>query len=108
MPNLLTAAATMMCPHGGMVTATPSQTNAQAGGSPILQATDTFIIAGCSFAPGGVYTPCVSVQWSMPAQHAQVGSPPLTDSSVGLCLAATQAPQGAVIIQPAQTNAQAI
>jgi len=90
------------------VTATPSQTQAQAGGSPILQATDTFLIAGCSFAPGGVAMPCVSVQWSMPAQHTQAGSPVLTESSVGLCLAATQAPQGAVIIQPAQQQVQGI
>lgn len=106
MPPLLTAAASMMCPHGGTVVATPSQSRALAGGAPILLPSDTFVIAGCTFAPGGVAMPCVSVQWTMPAQHALAGSPALTAASVGLCLAATQAPQGVVLINPAQSQVQ--
>jgi hypothetical protein len=104
MPNLLTAAASMMCPHGGTVVATPSQTQAQAGGAPILQATDTFVIAGCPFVVGVVPMPCVSVQWTMPAQQVQVGTNVLTESSIGLCLAATQAPQGTVLILSTQAQ----
>jgi hypothetical protein len=108
MPNLLTPSATMMCPHGGTVTGTPSQTKAMAGGAPILQATDTFVIAGCPFVVGVVPMPCVSVQWTMPAQQVQVGTNALNESSVGLCLAATQAPQGTVLIVSTQTQVAGI
>ena len=108
MPPLLTAASTMMCPHGGTVIATPSQTKALAGGAPILQASDTCVIAGCAFAPGGVPMPCVSVQWSTPAQRTQTTSPSLHESSVGLCLAATMAPQGAVLIVATQSQGSGI
>lgn len=104
-PPFLTAASTMMCPHGGTVIATPSSTRASAG-APILTVADTCVIAGCAFNIAGVPNPCVSVQWAGPAARVtHGGAPALTAASIGLCLAATQAPQGAVIVAAMQPRA---
>jgi len=106
MPAFLTTASSMMCPHGGTVMAIPSSASAQAGGAPMLTATDTFTIVGCAFNISAVPSPCVSVQWVQPAtKSTRGGAPTLTMASVGLCLAATQAPQGPVVIASTQTQA---
>jgi hypothetical protein len=102
MPALLTAASVMMCPHGGTVTATPGSTRATIDGA-ILRGSDTFVIAGCSFAPGGAVSPCVSVNWVQTAARVKHGGDfVLTEASVGLCVAGTQAPQGTVLIASIQ------
>lgn len=103
MSGMLTTATVMMCPHGGMVQAIPSSTAVQFGGAPVVTAADTFMIAGCPFVIALVPSPCLSVQWVSPALQSQVNSnPTLTEASVGLCLAATQAPQGPVTISSTQ------
>jgi hypothetical protein len=108
MPALLTVSSTMMCPHGGTVTAIPGQSRANAQ-SPILRGSDTFIVAGCTFAIGPDYSPCVSVQWVQTATRVQAGGDfVLNESSVGLCLAATQAPQGAALILQTQPKAEGL
>ena len=89
--------------------ATPSSTNAQAGGTPMLTASDTFTIAGCAFNISGAPSPCVSVQWVQSAtKSTRGGAPTLTMASVGLCLAATQAPQGPIVIASTQTQVSGI
>jgi hypothetical protein len=103
-PPLLTTASTMMCPHGGTVMPVPGSTSVVAG-TPVLRLGDTCTIVGCTFVAGTIPSPCVTVQWTGPASSVTVdGAPVLTESSVGLCLAATQAPQGTVLI--AATQAQ--
>lgn len=103
-PPILTAATTMTCPHGGTVIATPGSTKASAD-APILRVSDTFTVVGCTFAPAGVVSPCVAVQWSGPATRVtHGGDPALTEASVGLCLAATQAPQGPLQIGACQAQ----
>ena len=109
MPGLLTSASSLMCPHGGTVLATPSSAAVQAGGSPILTTADTFSIAGCSFNVSGVPQPCVSVQWVQAAMKStRSGSATLTLASTGLCLGATQAPQGPVVISSTQSQASGL
>jgi hypothetical protein len=106
MSGFLTPAATMTCPHGGTVQAIPASSNLTAGGAPVLAATDTFIVAGCPFVVGVVPSPCIMVQWVQPATRStRSGAPTLTAASVGLCIGATGAPQGPVIITPGQTQA---
>ena len=106
MPGLLTTASSMMCPHGGTVIATPSSAAVTAGGAPILTTADTFSIAGCPFNVSGAPQPCVSVQWVQPAaKSTRLGAQTLTLASVGLCLGATQAPQGPVVISSTQPQA---
>jgi hypothetical protein len=56
--------------------------------------------------PPLVPSPCVLVQWASTAADSTInGVPALTTDSVGLCIAATQAPQGPVIVIPTQTLA---
>ena len=104
MGALLTTASMLMCPHGGTVTAITSNTQSTAGGSPLVRATDTFIIAGCPFTlPGPVPSPCMTVQWIQTDTRSKAGGDPtLSMNSQGLCLAATQAPQGTVVISTTQ------
>jgi hypothetical protein len=103
---LLTTASTLQCPHGGSVTI--ASTNAKATASaPLALSTDTFTIAGCPFqipAPSGtVPHPCVKVQWTKASMRTTVGgTPTLAQDSVGLCLAADQAPQGPVSVVQVQ------
>jgi hypothetical protein len=107
MPPLLTSTSVIMCPHGGMVTAVPGQTRATAE-SPILRGTDTYTIAGCPFSDPDP-SPCVSVQWVQTATRVQAGGDfVLNESSVGLCLAATQAPQGTALILQTQPKAEGV
>ena len=105
MSGCLTSESVLMCPHGGTVQIVPSNTRVQFASAPAVTASDTFIVAGCSFVIGTVPSPCVSVQWVQPATRSTVGSnPTLTEASVGLCLAATQAPQGPVMITSTQPS----
>jgi hypothetical protein len=106
---LLTVASSLQCPHGGTVTIVSSNTKARAIAALAL-ATDTFTIAGCPFQiPVGVGTvphPCVTVQWTKTNMLTTVnGTPTLSQDSVGLCLAADQAPQGPVSVVQTQASA---
>jgi hypothetical protein len=99
MPGLLNSSSVMMCPHGGMVQATTSNTRAKGAGDFLLRSSDTFLISACPFFLGLVPHPCVQVQWVQPAGRSRaVGDFTLTGASVGLCLAADMAPQGTVIL----------
>ena len=104
MGNFLTTSSSMMCPHGGSVSATSSNSVAKADGAFILRGGDTFTISGCSFTlPSGTPHPCVSVQWLTTALMNKPSSDnALTSDSQGLCLAADSVPQGSVQI----TNTQ--
>lgn len=89
----LTTTTTMMCPHGGTVTGVPAGGRVSARAA-MLTASDLFTIAGCSF-----YSPCVTVRWVVPDAHVKLGgAPSLSTGSTGLCLGATQAPQGQVSV----------
>ena len=105
MSGLLTTDSTLMCPHGGSVSATTSNTHTNAGGSPVVGASDTFTISGCSFQISGSPHPCVQVQWQVNNERSQIsGDYTLSQSSVGLCVAGDQAPQGTVIISDTQED----
>lgn len=109
MSALLTTASSLQCPHGGTVTI--ASTNAKVGATASLAlSTDTFTIAGCPFqipvGTGTVPHPCVKVQWVATNMQVKVdGTPTLSQSSQGLCLAADQAPQGPVSIVNTQAKA---
>jgi hypothetical protein len=104
MGDYLTATSTLMCPHGGTVSPIPANSTIILGGQPIVLASDTFPVAGCTFSPGAPH-PCVQVRWILTAQRGTAdGMQPLTTDSVGLCLAADGAVQGPVIIQATQTE----
>ncbi len=109
MPNLLNSSSILMCPHGGMVTAITSNTRVNVGGTPAVRSSDTFMVAGCAFVIGVVPHPCMQVQWVQPNAKSQVlGDFTLSDSSVGLCVAADQAVQGAVLISFTQPQVSGV
>lgn len=106
---LLTVQSSLSCPHGGTVSIVSSNTGTQAGAALAL-ATDTFTVSGCPFqlpTPAGpVPHPCTTVQWVMTNTRCTVGgTPTLSATSMGLCLAADQVPQGPVVIASTQTKA---
>jgi hypothetical protein len=104
MACLLNSSSVLMCPHGGTVSATTSNTRVKAAGDFVLRPSDTFSIAGCPFVlPPGTPHPCVQVQWAQPAQRSQAaGDFTLTEESVGLSVAADQVAQGPVQIVSTQ------
>jgi hypothetical protein len=106
---LLTTTSTVMCPHAGQALLTTSNAQALVRGAPVLLLTDEHAIVGCTFAPGGVPTPCVKVKWLTGALQCKVnGTPALLQNSVGLTLNALQVPQGTAIVVQTQTEALAI
>jgi hypothetical protein len=102
--QLLTLATVMQCPHFGLVQPASQNTRVRAAGAFVLRGTDTFTILGCIFTtPAGTPHPCVTVRWSGEASRSKVvGDAPLTEGSVGQCLAGDQAVQGVVLINGAQ------
>ena len=95
MGNFLTPSSQLICPHGGMVTAISQNTQVRAGGDFVLRASDQFMVAGCPFMAGTVYHPCTQIQWQQPSSQTKATQDfTVTDASIGLCVAADQAPQG--------------
>jgi hypothetical protein len=99
-----------MCPHGGSVQIVSSNTRVKVDGAFAALATDTFTISGCPFqipATPPIPSPCVRVQWLLTDMRTKASqTPTLSQGSSGLCLAATQAPQGPVVISNAQLRAK--
>lgn len=99
---------TILCPHGGMVTAIPSASG-DLDREELLD-TDTFVVSGCPLVvPPGRPSPCVRVVWlgasSTPDPTAKdrrkVVIPPgcyLRPQSVGICLGAGGQAQGQAVV----------
>lgn len=99
MPGLLTTSSIMMCPHGGQVMVTSTNTKVKAGGDFVVRSSDVFTIAGCPFNIAGAPHPCVQLQWVATNMRSKIMSDfSLSESSVGLCLAPDMTPQGTVLI----------
>jgi hypothetical protein len=100
--GLITIASTLQCPHGGLVQIIPTNLRASAGGAPLATISDEFIIVGCPFtipATPPIPSPCITVQWLAGDLRTTVGAlATVSESSVGICIGATGAPQGPVVI----------
>src|SRR5688572_2311697 len=106
MPNLLTTASQVQCPHGGQATLLTSNTQVTAGGSAVLLETDIHIVAGCPFTIGPRYSPCVRIEWSAGTTMVSANTTALlTQSSVGRCLSAEGAAQGVAMVVQTQMKA---
>ena len=102
---VLTTRATIMCPHGGTVTITPTATRVSVDGDPPLRMGDAGIIAGCPFTIGTTPSPCVRPEWMLPSTRVRIeGAAALTHTSVGLCLSGASVPQGPATISGFQTR----
>ena len=83
----------------------PRSARVKLGGKPPLLVDDLVSIAGCPFNVSGAPSPCLRLQWLMPATRVQVeGAPVLLSSSVALCLNAAGGPQGTAIVSGFQTK----
>jgi uncharacterized Zn-binding protein involved in type VI secretion len=94
-----------MCAHvTGQLQVISSNTRVLVSGMPVATFADTVLIAGCNFlltTPSP--QPCLRVQWVTPAARVLInGQPALLQTSVGLGLGPTQAPQGPVTIVSTQ------
>lgn len=103
----LTTASVLQCPHGGSVQISSTNTETTIHGIAMALATDIYTISGCPFqipvGAGTVPSPCMTVQWVVSDLKNRVnGIPTVSTASTGLCLAATQAPQGPVSIVSTQ------
>jgi hypothetical protein len=104
--HFLTMTSSLSCPHGGTVTPSTSNTRVKADGNFVLRSTDTFTIGGCPYVRGTTPNPCVRAQWDVHAErHTSQSDPSLTEESVGLCLDASGATQGTVVIASTQSRA---
>ncbi len=104
---ILQLGVTIQCPHGGMGNVVNTNTRVKVDGAFALLATDTYTITGCPFAIGTSPHPCVTIQWTAPAQRVLVdGNPVLLQTSIGLCKAADQLVQGTAIVSGVQTVAK--
>lgn len=105
---ILTTGTVASCPHGGQASFLAGQSALLADSAPALVVTDTTTIAGCPFVVGNTASPCLTVQWTVPATRVTAGGiPVLVESSVGLCLSAASAPQGILQISSVQSKASA-
>ena len=100
--GILTLASSLQCPHGGQVQVIPTDPLASSRGASIATLADQVVVVGCPFVIPAVVpipSPCILVQWVAgdPRTTAN-GIPMLNQSSVGICIAATGAPQGPVVV----------
>ena len=99
MGDLLTVSSNLACPHGGVISVKPAQTQDTVDGQPILTVADTFIVGGCPFTIGPDPSPCSSVHWIDTCSTSTAGGyAALSSDSIGLCNTATGAAQGPVMI----------
>ncbi len=100
----------LQCPHGGTVQIIPADPRVLVNGAPLATMAATFLISGCPFqlpATPPIPSPCLTVQWAAADQRTKVnGVPTVSRSSQGLCIGATGAPQGPVVIVSTQTRVQ--
>jgi len=99
----------IQCPHFGIASVTNTNTLVRVSGSYALLATDTYTIAGCPFPMGNQPHPCVTIQWTKPAQKVNVdGNRVLLQSSIGLCKAADGLIQGTALVTGVQNRVRGI
>ncbi|MFI0445514.1 hypothetical protein [Actinomadura sp. 6N118] len=98
---------TISCPHGGTGNLTVTAL-AKVGGKKVATEQDMTTVAGCAFNVSGAPSPCVRVEWKMPAMKVKAaGKAVLLSSSVALCVNAAGAPQGPAQVSGFQTKVQA-
>jgi len=93
---ILHIGASMICPHGGQISAISSNTQVTVGGGQIAAtAADNFIVTGCIFNISSVPHPCITAKWLVNATRVLInGQPAVLNDAIGICQSADQSPQG--------------
>jgi hypothetical protein len=85
----------VMCAHGGRAQPTVPNPRVLIGGMPSVTISAPYVVAGCTFSPGGP-SPCVTAQW-------MTGSTRVTSNGQPLVLVDSQAvcvPNGTPVMIP--------
>jgi uncharacterized Zn-binding protein involved in type VI secretion len=99
---LVNVGSVAMCPHGGQVTIVSSDARVLASGTPVATLADQFMIAGCAFTIPPPQ-PCLMIRWMLGATRVLVnGTPPVLQTGVGMCIAASGPPNGPPIVVSTQ------
>lgn len=102
---LLPITAVGVCPHGGQLKIVSTNTRVLVGGLPVAVATDTFIVAACTFVLVLVPKPCVTARWLAPATRVFVnGQPALLLTSGAVSVSADQAPPWPMVVSSPQAR----
>lgn len=103
---ILQLGVTIQCPHGGTGNVVNTNNRVKVGGGFALLATDTYTVAGCPFTlPVPKPSPCVLIEWQLPAQRVKVGGQPvLLETSIGLCKSPENLIQGTALMTGVQTR----
>jgi hypothetical protein len=109
MPAVLTMTSQEQCPHGGIAIHMTANTLLMADESLVLLESDIHPVVGCPFTAGLVYMPCLTIEWAAGATSLTVnGTGVLTETSIGKCLNASQAPQGIALVSNASVSLEAV
>jgi hypothetical protein len=107
--SLLPLDITGICPHGGQISASTSNSRVFVGGQAVLTEADTCTITGCSFNVGNKPQPCTKIKWQSPATRILInGQHALLRNIVGDCQSAEQIPQGPPNINQTQVRVKGI
>jgi hypothetical protein len=102
---VLTAAAVIMCPHGGAVAATAVASRVLIGGAPVLTVGAPAAVQNCGLPSGQA---CSSVIWQAGASRVFAGGQPvLIQSGIGTCLSAAGRPTGSPLVATVQSRVTA-
>jgi len=104
---ILTTMSQVKCTHGGTAILTTANTMVKIDGAPALLETDIHPVIGCPFTVGPKYQPCIRIEWMAGATMCKInGTRVLVQSSVGKCISAENAIQGAAIVVQTQIKAK--
>ena len=108
----LTVGTSLVCLHQAPALLPPTPVVSVLG-QPVVTAAAQIGVVGCTFAPGGVAQPCLTIRWSMPSTKVTVQGQPLllmpppgTGPAPGVCLG--PAPQGVPQVKVNQAKVVAL
>ncbi|CAN5744196.1 hypothetical protein BH09MYX1_BH09MYX1_08440 [soil metagenome] len=90
----------LLCPHGGMLNATPASTKVTINGSVVVTTADTWVVQACPFInpTTNAPNPCTSVVWLGGDLQVTAGAATISNASLGLCVGSV-APGPASLVQ---------
>jgi hypothetical protein len=88
MPFLVQVGAQVMCAHGGQVQPTVPFPRVMAGGQPVVQMPNPWMVAGCAFPPPPAGNgPCLTAMFMSGTTRVMAGGMPLlTQASQATCV----------------------
>jgi len=104
--TIVSAAATLHCPHGGRACAPSVHAAVCLDGLPVHTVSDAFVVTGCPHTVDGVPHPCTTVRWSPQPGGVRIdGVPVLLHTSAAQCFGAALVPQGPPVVDATRRGA---